>query len=1017
MRTLTKSKLGHRTPKGAPLIGPDQSGAVMIYIIVVILIFGFLGAGMISMFTSSTMMSSGTPNYARNAEYLAEAGLRYTVSELRNKGYTKGVISALNNTTYTLTDVGTFTVNVFGKWFESTADYDASSGTLSLNIPQWNSSTGNFPNDTITTDEFDIPTGAWVVNLEGLRDAKIYSGTPDKYSAEIQSVVYSSININLTDDFEAKASSVSPYRPADPICLAVKSGSLQTPVAGGELELPDAANAFFPEKYGSFYVEDDLAEKKLYFYEKREIVPGVPQKAKLTGLSEAVSVDPGDLVILSTRNHMIAASGAASSSTTGGENFHASNYRQNILSPQDVDPPAIDLPEDLETDAIVGKMDTPAESDSGAVDVDTGTGEITLGGGVTSAYGSVFFGGDVTIGGASVCNGGKCVFDKGVRTFFVLDYTGTGDGFTFALINGTDNSVGATGGSGGSGELLAYAGDGGAIGSGLIPPKMALEFDTYVNSSRNDPDLGTSHRDVLQYVYWGDSQADLFDDNEHDTGGSGEKWSPYSTNHDVITPTVLNSDETALYANSNGDIYALNPDDGSTLWTSPDYFDLTTDSFAGLVVDGSDQILIGNDYSAGYIDSIKPDGSGWNWFTAVIGDVRSNPVIDSSGIVYFGTESGYFYAFNNNPSSGIAKWSYNIGGGYDIKGTPALSADEATVYFASIDSEYLYALNTSDGSFKWRLDLLGPIYSSPVVADDGTIYIGSDGGSGVGYLFAVNPDGSQKWRYDFIPTNPHSAPTIGPDGTIYIGNDDNYLYAITDEGTSGALKWRFLTGGDIDSKPLVHEDGTIWFGSNDNHLYVVDNEGGLQIDRFNLYGDVTAGPIQGSDGAVYVGSKNNKVFAHKPSCNPQNIETRVFSYDDLLAGEAVEELGDIADSDNWLNSSPWAVRVEVERSETANSRGLYEYTLKTWIRQCQQAGCGDITATYFADTRIAYEAKGPHLTQTVGLCPDQHDKFDTFLYGFTQATGSASQTAIITNIGLGFIRQGDFVISSDANWQ
>jgi len=591
--------------KAARLSGVDQSGSVMIYVIVVILIFGFLGAGMISMFSSATLMSTAVPNYARNAEYLAEAGLRYAVSELRNKGYTKEVISTLNNTTYTLTDAGTFSVNVFGKWFATTTDYSASSGTLSLNIPQWNASMGTFPNNTITLDDFDIPVGAWVVNYEGYRDAVIYSGSADDYIEEIQSVVYSSINIGLNNWFKAKTS--------DTICLALQwplTESNQTDVS--VLQVPKDADYFFPKQYGSFYVTNTIGQQTLYSYAVMTDQDPNDDFMELTGIrsngvATTVTVESGDLVVLSQHNHMLAALGATSSSVSGGENFYAANYRQNIETPETTGSPAVDTIDDVETDTIVGEMDTPAESDSGAVDVDTGTGEITLGGGGSSAFGSVFFGGDVTIGGASVCNGGKCLFEKGVRAFFVVDYTGTGDGFTFALINGSDNAVGATGGSGGSGELLGYAGDGGAVGSGLIPPKLALEFDTYVNSSLNDPDLGTSHRDVLQYVYWGDGQADLFDDNKHDTGGSGEKWSPYSTNNDVKTRTVLNSDESALFANSNGYVYAINPDDGSSLWASPYYHYIAAPSSAGLLLDGYDQILVGNDYDVGYINSIKPD--------------------------------------------------------------------------------------------------------------------------------------------------------------------------------------------------------------------------------------------------------------------------------------------------------------------------------------------------------------------------------------------------------------------------
>jgi len=1015
MGTLSPYRLFKPTKKETRLTGADQSGSVMIYIIVVILIFGFLGAGMISMFTSSTMMSAGTPNYARNAEYLAEAGLRYAVSELRNKGYTKEVISTLNNTTYTLDDAGTFTVNVFGKWFETTGDYSQPNGTLILSTPQWNASMGDFPSDTITEKDFTIPVGAWVVNYEGYRDALIYtSGTHEEYIEEVQTVLYESIKLGLNDWFKAKTS--------DTICLAVKSATTQTNV--NTLQIPDIAEDFFPDKYGSFYVTNTIDQQKLYNYETMTDQGGYME---LTGIRSdgspaTLTVNTGDLVVLSPHNHMIAAMGTTSSSVSGGQNFYAANYRQNIETPESTGSPVVDTVDDVETDTIIGEMDTPAESDSGAVDVNTGTGEITLGGGVGSAFGSVFFGGDVTIGGASICSGGECVFKKGVRAFFVLDYTGTGssgggDGFTFALMNGTDNSVGATGGLGGR---MGYAGDGGGVGPGLVPPKMAIEFDTYVNSSLNDPDLGTSHRDVLQYVFWGDGQADLDDDNTHDTGGSGEKWAPYypaSNADDIDTKPVLNSGETSLYFTSeNGYIHELDPDTGipNTGTSFPQY--LEDDAYSSPALDSRGYIFNPSDNN--HLNVFTPTGS-WNWYNNVGRNVRSSPVIDSNDVVYFGDDEGDFYAFDSicpSPPTGCPRKWNTYGVTSTVNGTPALSPDEATVYFASTNSERIYALDTSDGSLEWSKDLLGPIYSSPTVAADGTIYIGSDGGSGVGYLYALNPDGSEKWRYTFTPTNPHCTPTIGPDGTIYIGNDDNYLYAITDDETTGTLKWRFQTGGDIDSQPLVHEDGTIWFGSNDNYLYVIDSNG-QQIDRFYLYGDVRSAPIQGSDGAVYVGSNDNKLYAYKPTCNPRNIKTRVFSYGDLLAGEAVEGLGDISDSDNWLNSGPWAVRMEVERSETANSRGLYEYTLKSWIRQCQQAGCSDITATFFADTRIEYGAKDPHLTQKAELCSTEHSKFDTFLYGFTQATGGASQTAIITNVGLGFIREGDFVITDDTNWQ
>jgi hypothetical protein len=73
------------------------------------------------------------------------------------------------------------------------------------------------------------------------------------------------------------------------------------------------------------------------------------------------------------------------------------------------------------------------------------------------------------------------------------------------------------------------------------------------------------------------------------------------------------------------------------------------------------------------------------------------------------------------------------------------------------------------------------IFSSPAVGGDGTIYFGCDNGA----IFAVNPDGTLKSKYQVVdaslpgadPPPVESSPAIGPDGTLYIGADDGYLYA------------------------------------------------------------------------------------------------------------------------------------------------------------------------------------------------------------------------------------------------
>ena len=74
-----------------------------------------------------------------------------------------------------------------------------------------------------------------------------------------------------------------------------------------------------------------------------------------------------------------------------------------------------------------------------------------------------------------------------------------------------------------------------------------------------------------------------------------------------------------------------------------------------------------------------------------------------------------------------------------------------------------------------------------------------------GRIYAVNPNGTEKWHYDtgyWIVSDP----CIGEDGTIYIGSGDTYLYAMNPDGT---LKWRFKTGDEIHGDPSIGADGSL----------------------------------------------------------------------------------------------------------------------------------------------------------------------------------------------------------------
>lgn len=88
----------------------SMTGSVLVYLIVVILIFGVLGVTMVSLFTTATTISA-TPNHARRACFMAESATRYAFSELRDKDFAEDTINDLNSTTYNVTDAGSFSIS------------------------------------------------------------------------------------------------------------------------------------------------------------------------------------------------------------------------------------------------------------------------------------------------------------------------------------------------------------------------------------------------------------------------------------------------------------------------------------------------------------------------------------------------------------------------------------------------------------------------------------------------------------------------------------------------------------------------------------------------------------------------------------------------------------------------------------------------------------------------------------------------------------------------------------------
>jgi outer membrane protein assembly factor BamB len=73
----------------------------------------------------------------------------------------------------------------------------------------------------------------------------------------------------------------------------------------------------------------------------------------------------------------------------------------------------------------------------------------------------------------------------------------------------------------------------------------------------------------------------------------------------------------------------------------------------------------------------------------------------------------------------------------------------------------------------WKFRTGGPVFSSPAVSGDGSVFVGSDDA----HLYALNRSGGERWNFQ-TGRAVKSSPSIGADGTVYFGSMDHRFYGV-----------------------------------------------------------------------------------------------------------------------------------------------------------------------------------------------------------------------------------------------
>ena len=229
--------------------------------------------------------------------------------------------------------------------------------------------------------------------------------------------------------------------------------------------------------------------------------------------------------------------------------------------------------------------------------------------------------------------------------------------------------------------------------------------------------------------------------------------------------SVLVVNETVYVAqlqssNFGGTLWALNANNGNTVWAISLPTLTSSPSFTNININGVQTPVIYqciNGFSDGYVNAFKANTGELLWSTHTRCRVSSPAIYN--GIVYIGSDDGSLYALD--AATGSIVWISSTTHS-SIDATPAVV--NGVVYVGG-QSGSMYAYNAQNGNLIWSTPI-GAIQSSAAVAN-GVVYLGTISNFGLYALDASN--GNVLWSYS-TPRKITASPAVS-NGFVYVSAD------------------------------------------------------------------------------------------------------------------------------------------------------------------------------------------------------------------------------------------------------
>jgi outer membrane protein assembly factor BamB len=288
----------------------------------------------------------------------------------------------------------------------------------------------------------------------------------------------------------------------------------------------------------------------------------------------------------------------------------------------------------------------------------------------------------------------------------------------------------------------------------------------------------------------------------------------------------------------------------------------------------------------------------WQSQPPTYGDFKKLPTV-ANGMVFANTTQSGTWAFNANTGEKI--WNTSFPNEYNDAGNTLLYAN-GTIY--TTIASYICALNSSDGTVRWRVSNDSGYFSNPVLAGNHLILAQLQNYSSVIALDAAT--GKKIWSLS-VPTQICINPVVYDSLVIFSGSDQN-VYAINH--VTGKLAWKSNIFSSPWICPVIYKDLVIVY-SNTNGFVALQAATGAPVWKYftsNLY---QSSPAIGNDMVFIVCSespgikaialdaaKGTVVWKHlfDPSYNFQTPifgHNRLYFSDQITYGKGIDALSAI----------------------------------------------------------------------------------------------------------------------------